>query len=81
MATRTIRSSNKDGGVPGVVDGDVGLEAGPATRLFDDVRGESTGQDVNPTETNTCWFAGVVESFLADEMRRKNVDGLSGRVL
>jgi hypothetical protein len=35
---RTVRSSEEDGSVPGVVDGDVGLEAGSAARLFDDVR-------------------------------------------
>lgn len=78
---RTVRGSEEDGGAPRVVDGDIGLEAAAAARLFDDVRRRVDWQDVNPAETNTGRFAGVVESLLAVELRRKNVDGLSGRVL
>jgi hypothetical protein len=78
---RTVRGSEEDGGSPRVVDGDIGGEAGASACLFDDVRWRVNWQDVDPTETNTSWFAGVVESLLAEEMRRKNVDILSGRVL
>ena len=78
---RTVRGGEEDGGAPRVVDGDIGREARAAARFFDDVRGRVNWQDVNPAETNAGRFAGVVESLLTDEMRRKNVDGLSGRVL
>ena len=78
---RTVRDCEEDGGAPRVIDGDIGCEACPAARLFDDVRRRANWQDVNPAKTDTCWFAGVVESLLAYEMRRKNVDGLSGRIL
>ena len=78
---RTVRRSEEDGGAARVVDGDIGLEAGAAARFFNDVRRRVHRQDVNPSETNAGWFAGMVESLLADEMRRNNVDGLSGRIL
>ena len=77
----TVGGGQKDGSAAGVVDGDVGFEAGSATGLFDDVRGGVDGQDVNPAETDACGLAGVVESLLADEIRRKDVDGLRGGVL
>jgi hypothetical protein len=76
----TVGGGEKDGGVARVVDGDIGFEAGAAARLFDDVRGIVGGQDVNPAETDAGWFAGVLESLLADEMRRKDVDVLRSRV-
>ena len=34
-----VGGGDEDGGAAGVVDGDVGLEAGAAAGLFDDVRG------------------------------------------
>src|ERR1700730_1686839 len=76
----TIRGGEKDGGAARVTDGDIGFEAGAATRFFDDVRGAVEWQDVNPAETHTGWLAGVVESLFADQIRRKRIDGLSGRV-
>ena len=79
-ADRTVRRSEEDRGVPRVVDGDIGLKAGATARFLNDVRRRVDWQDVNPSETNTGWFAGMVESLLAYEMRRNNVDVLSVRV-
>ena len=36
---------------------------------------------MNPAQADAGWLAGVGESFLADKIRRKDVDGLSSRVL
>lgn len=77
---RTVGGGEEDGSTARVVNSDIGFEAGAATRLFNDVRRGVDRQDVNPSETNAGWVAGVVEPLLTDEMRRKNVDGLRGRV-
>jgi hypothetical protein len=36
---------------------------------------------VNPAQTDASGFARVVKSFLAGQIRRKDIDGLSGRIL
>ena len=77
----TVGGGEEDGDAARVIDGDISFEAGTSTRLFDDVGGIVGWQDVNPAETYTSWVAGVVESLLADETRRRDVDGLRGRVL
>ena len=77
---RTVRRSEEDRGMPRVVDGDIGLEACATARFFNDVRWRVDWQDMNPSETNTGRFAGMVESLLAYEMRGNNVDGLSVRI-
>ena len=61
----TVCGDQKDGGAARVVDGDISFEAGSATSLFDNARGEINWQDVNPTQTNAGGLAGVVKSLLA----------------
>ena len=78
---RTVGGGQKDGGAARVVDGDISFEAGSATGLFDYVRGGVDRQDVNPAQTDASRFAGVVESLLADQGRRNDIDGLSGVIL
>lgn len=77
----TVCGGEEDGGAARLIDGDIGFEAGAPTRLFDDVRRRVNWQDVNPSETDSGRFASVVESLLADETSRKDVDGLRGRVV
>jgi hypothetical protein len=78
---RTLGGAEEDGGVARVADGDVGFESGSSTRFFDDMRGGVKWQEVNPAKAEAGWLAGVVEPLLADKIRRKDVDGLSSRVL
>ena len=78
---RTVGGGQKDGSAARVVDGDISFEACSATSLFDDVRGGVNWQDVNPAQTNVSGLAGVVESLFADQIRRRDVDSLSGGVL
>ena len=77
----TVGGGQKDGSVARVVDGDIGFEASPATGLFDPVRGGVDWKDVNPAQTDASGLAGVVESLLTYQIRRKDVDSLSGGVL
>ncbi len=77
----TVDNCEKYGSVLRVVDGEVGREAGTTARFFNDVRKRINWQQMNPPETDTGWFAGMIESLLTDQMRRKNVDDLSCRVL
>jgi hypothetical protein len=78
---RTVGCGQKDGSAARVVDSDIRFEAGSATGLFDDVRGGVDWQDVNPAQADASRFAGVVKSLLADQIRRKNIDGLRGGIL
>jgi hypothetical protein len=78
---RTVGGGQKNGSAAGVVDSDIRFEAGSATGLFDDVRGGVDWQDVNPAQADASRFAGVVKSLLADQIRRKNIDGLRGGIL
>ena len=73
-----VGGGDKDCGAAGVVDGDVGLEAGSAAGLFDDVRGRVGGQEMDPAQADAGGLAGVVESLLVDELRWEDLDGLRG---
>lgn len=78
---RAVGCGHKDGSVAGVIESDIRLETSSASRLLDDVRRGISGQDVNPAKADARRLAGVVESFLAQEIGRKNVNALSGRIL
>ena len=78
---RTFRGGEEYGRAARVVDGDICLEPGSTTGLFDDVRWGVDWQNVNPAETDTCWLACMVESPLPDKARREKINGLSGWVL
>ena len=77
----TFGGGDEDGGMSRVVDGNVCLESRAAACFFDDVGRRIHWQNVDPSEPDAGWLAGVVEAFLMDEMRRKKVDRLRVRGL
>ena len=78
---RAFGGGYKDGRPVGMVDGDVGGEAGSSAGFLDNVGWRVRAEKVHPAEAYCGRPAGVAQAILTHKIRRKQIDGLGRGVL